>query len=746
MSRSIRCLLCVVWLLVIPDLALSQKKTASGPTLSSISPTSAAAGTAGLTLTLAGTNFTSGSLVLWNGVSLTSTFVNATQVKATVPSTLLTVAGTVSISVYAPGRWGGNSNALAFTISPSSAPAVMQSYPLAITTTSVPNGTAGTAYSATLAASGGVTPYTWSVSSGTLPAGLTLAASTGAISGTPTTSGSSSFMATVKDSVSGTASYTYSMNIGASTQTTSILTISTTSPLPNGTAGTAYSATLGASGGTSPYTWSVASGSTLPAGLTLATTGALSGTPTTAATYGFSLQTTDSANNAATQTYSLTIAAATTTSTSTLSTYCNSTYGPCGDPYEGSGGPPANATPITACGTLSPMTGQYYLVKNDLGSSSTLGSTCLSASYVPHFTLDLGGRNVNGVIVINTNNLSGQIIFNGVLNCSVPSGCIQINGADTPSAQARIHHIAVNQAGSQGYAVFVAWQPGATGTPVPGFRMDHIGGSGVPPNQPSVNRTNFLYFTGPFVGLDADYNNLILPNTAAGCQGIVAMEAPWSTIHDNFIQMGDPMSISGDSCRGIILDSEGKFGVAGTGGGSQVYNNLIFAGQNRAVRVRAETGDVIYNNTINDVNLGGRLAAIHIGECDVATEAASAEVYGNLFYMNGGNAVVATGSPNISANVHDNTVACYNGNCAAAGYFALTDALFSGYNGANLTVTNNNVSALGTAPAVKVCGTNGTNSAYYCSIATAMTTANQCVTGNVIGQGIINLVTSAPCP
>src|ERR1019366_7638125 len=59
-----------------------------------------------------------------------------------------------------------------------------------ITTSSLPGGTAGTAYSAALSATGGVTPYTWSIASGQLPSGTTLSTSTGAISGTPTTAGS----------------------------------------------------------------------------------------------------------------------------------------------------------------------------------------------------------------------------------------------------------------------------------------------------------------------------------------------------------------------------------------------------------------------------------------------------------------------------------------------------------------------------------------------------------------------------
>ena len=174
---------------------------------------------------------------------------------------------------------------------------------LSITTTSLPNGTVGTAYLQTVQASGGVAPYSWSVSSGSLPAGLSVAATTGVISGTPTTAAKSSFTIGVKDSESTPETATASLTI---TISPTGLTI-TTSSLPAGTIGTAYSQTLQASGGVAPYTWSVSSGS-LPAGLSLAaSTGVISGSPTTAATSTFTVEVKDSESTPQTATASLSI-------------------------------------------------------------------------------------------------------------------------------------------------------------------------------------------------------------------------------------------------------------------------------------------------------------------------------------------------------------------------------------------------------------------------------------------------------
>ena len=84
---------------------------------------------------------------------------------------------------------------------------------LAITTSSLPNGSNGANYSEALAASGGSGNYTWSISSGSLPTGLTLNASTGVISGMPSTASTFGFTVQVSDGVdSATASLSITIN------------------------------------------------------------------------------------------------------------------------------------------------------------------------------------------------------------------------------------------------------------------------------------------------------------------------------------------------------------------------------------------------------------------------------------------------------------------------------------------------------------------------------------------------------
>ncbi len=166
---------------------------------------------------------------------------------------------------------------------------------MSIVTSSLPTGYINTAYTATLTVAGGLLPYSWTAMN--LPPGLGLdpATCTGnklpacTLKGTPTSGGVFAVMVQVKDKNQSVAAATLSLTIYNAPPL-----MVTTTTLPAGIVGLPYSTTLAASGGTPPYTWSLATGS-LPAGLSLApNSGVISGTPTIATTSSFTVQVTDS--------------------------------------------------------------------------------------------------------------------------------------------------------------------------------------------------------------------------------------------------------------------------------------------------------------------------------------------------------------------------------------------------------------------------------------------------------------------
>jgi hypothetical protein len=238
----------------------------------------------------------------------------ATSSSYTTPPTTTADNGSQFTVVVSNSAGSVTSSPATLTVNPAST--------VSITTASLPNGTPQTAYSATLQATGGTTPYTWSVVSGQLPAGLSLGAASGTISGTPTTAGTSSFNIQVGDSAGNKASAGFTITISPANSTVTI----TTTSLPNGTVGAAYVATLQATGGTTPYTWSVTSGQ-LPAGLTLAASGSMTGTPTTAGNSTFTIQVVDNAGSKASAGFTITINAASGTVTITTTSLPNGTVG-----------------------------------------------------------------------------------------------------------------------------------------------------------------------------------------------------------------------------------------------------------------------------------------------------------------------------------------------------------------------------------------------------------------------------------
>ncbi|WP_236585435.1 putative Ig domain-containing protein [Dyella sp. EPa41] len=206
-----------------------------------------------------------------------------------------TTVGSYNFTVKATDGFGfTGSQAYTFTVG---APAITFS-PAAL-----PAGTGGAAYSQTLSASGGHGGYTYSLSAGALPPGIALS-SGGAVSGTPTTAGSYSFTVTATDGFGYTGSQAYTVNVNAPTISFSPAT------LPAGIGGVAYTQTLSASGGHGGYTYSLVSGA-LPPGIALSSAGPISGTPTTAGSFNFTVKVTDGFGFIATQAYTIAVNAPT---------------------------------------------------------------------------------------------------------------------------------------------------------------------------------------------------------------------------------------------------------------------------------------------------------------------------------------------------------------------------------------------------------------------------------------------------
>jgi outer membrane autotransporter protein len=181
--------------------------------------------------------------------------------------------------------------------------------PVTVSPGAVPDATAGQPYSQTLSASGGTAPYSFAVTSGALPPGLSLNSS-GLLSGTPRAGGDFTFAVTATDGsgapgpFSGTRGYTLRV-------ADAVIDLPSAT-LPVGAVGSSYNASIpAASGGTAPYTYATTAGQ-LPDGLTLNVgTGAISGTPTAAGSYLFDVTATDSSTGtgpfSATQSYAIEI-------------------------------------------------------------------------------------------------------------------------------------------------------------------------------------------------------------------------------------------------------------------------------------------------------------------------------------------------------------------------------------------------------------------------------------------------------
>jgi len=314
-----------------------------------------------------------------------------------------TAVGTVSTSVTVTDSASNTGSAtLSFTIKAA----------VSITTpTTLPLGYVGGAYSQTLAATGGSgAGYTWAVSSGsTLPGGLTLSAA-GLLSGTPTATGTPTFGVTVTDSASNTATATFSMTISPG------VSITTSTTLPGGYQGTVYpGATLAAtSGAGAPYTWTwaAASGSSLPAGLSLSTGGAITGTPTGSGTFRIVVTAKDSVSNTATATFSLTVEAtlAVTTASPLKSGTINVPYSTTIAATGGSGTGYTWTTTASTLGTLNLSLSSAGVLSGTPASTGTATFTAQVTDSQNHTATASFSVSIYSVLTITTASLPAGIV------------------------------------------------------------------------------------------------------------------------------------------------------------------------------------------------------------------------------------------------------------------------------------------------------------------------------------------------
>jgi len=163
-------------------------------------PPQTTAGGPAFTLRVIGDEFEPGEYLVWNSTRLDTTYVSVTELRAAVPAELIRTPGPVQVTL-------AGYNSLPFAVNP----------PLSIVSTSpLPAGPTGLAYSHRLESAGGTGPYRWEVTAGALPEGLSINGASGLISGTPRANGTSRFTARVTDAATVTATREFSLTIGGS--------------------------------------------------------------------------------------------------------------------------------------------------------------------------------------------------------------------------------------------------------------------------------------------------------------------------------------------------------------------------------------------------------------------------------------------------------------------------------------------------------------------------------------------------
>ncbi len=382
------------------------------------------------------------------------------------PGLSLAPAGTLAGTPTTPGSFtfdvrvidgAGCSTVRSYTLIVSATPACGA---ITIVPETLPNATQNSPYNVSLAATGGTPPFTFTVSAGVLPPGLTLT-SAGNITGSPTTSGSTTFSVRAVDNAGCSTLKNYTLVVDP--VTCPAITI-TPASLPNAPVNAAYSVTFSAAGGVGPYTFTTFAGA-LPSGLTLSTSGILSGTPTTPGSFTFDVRAADSSGCATIRNFTLVVGSTTTCPAITIfpATLADATQN---SPYNAalgaSGGTPPYSFSLTS-GVLPP--GLTVASGGITGTPTVTGTFAFdirvvdaaNCTDVKSFTLVVRGSTTCPAIVIAPDSLP-----NGTLNLSYSTSMTATGG--TPPYTFNVANGTLPSGLTLAPSGFLSGTPGVSGT------------------------------------------------------------------------------------------------------------------------------------------------------------------------------------------------------------------------------------------------------------------------------------------
>ncbi len=267
---------------------------------------------------------------------------------------------------------------------------------ITLSPTTLPNGVVGTNYSESITATGGTSPYTYAVTSGSVPTGLTLS-SAGVLSGSPTTAASFTFTVSATDANLIIGSQNYTITVTAAVKATQAIA---SEVLTQNHAATPFTPVTG-SGGTAPLSYSISPA--LPTGLNISsTTGTISGTPTVTSTAtSYTVTVTDANNATATASFSLTVNGAVTATQAIASEALTQNHA--ATPF----------TPVTGSGGTTPLA---YSISPTLPTGLSISSTTGAISGTPTVT---SAATSYTVTVTDANDATATASFSLTVNAAV---------------------------------------------------------------------------------------------------------------------------------------------------------------------------------------------------------------------------------------------------------------------------------------------------------------------------------------